>query len=192
MNVETLCLGPLQTNCYLVELPSGLLVIDPAEPAPALLDAIGVRRVILVLDTHGHFDHVGGNAALARRGTPVALHSADIPLVEEWFPEHPPIDRHLVDGEEIAPGLHAVHVPGHSPGSMMFVGHGLAFCGDLVFAGSIGRTDLPGSSPQAMAASLRRLLNLPDETTLYPGHGPPTLLARERETNPFLGDLRRD
>jgi glyoxylase-like metal-dependent hydrolase (beta-lactamase superfamily II) len=187
MNVETLCLGALRTNCYLVTRPEGLLVIDPAEPARELLDAIGDRRVLMVLNTHGHFDHVGGNAMLAKRGAPIAIHPAEIPFLEHWFPEHPPIDRPLADGDVIA-GLTARHLPGHSPGGMVFAGDGTLFCGDLLFAGSIGRTDLPGGSPAAMVASLRRLADYPEETMVYPGHGPPTTLAREWADNPFLKD----
>jgi len=184
MRVSSACLGPLGANCYLIEIDSGILVVDPAEDAPALRDLIGERSVDAVVLTHGHFDHVGG--AWSIDGAPVALHPADLPFVDQEFPGHEPIERRLEDGIEILPGVEVIHLPGHSPGSVALRIGASLFVGDVLFAGSIGRTDLPGSSPEAMAASLRRLASLPGDYDVYPGHGPATTLEIERATNPYL------
>jgi glyoxylase-like metal-dependent hydrolase (beta-lactamase superfamily II) len=189
MKVETLCLGPLATNCYLVEIGETLVVIDPGEPEVTLLQAIEDREIRWVLNTHGHFDHVGGNWELAKRGAPLAIHPEDMPFLDEWFPDHTPVDHLLADGEHIADALKVLSLPGHSPGSVIFATDDTIFGGDLLFAGSIGRTDLPGGSPETMIRSLRALLAFPDETMVFPGHGPPTTIGRERATNPFLRGL---
>lgn len=189
MKIETLCLGPLATNCYLVEIGEALLVIDPGEPEPALLEAIDGRTVAWVLNTHGHFDHVGGNWELAKRGAPLAIHPEDLPFLDEGFPDHAPVDRLLADGERILDTLRVLSLPGHSRGSVAFVTEDTIFGGDLLFAGSVGRTDLPGGSTERMIESLRALLRFPDDTMVFPGHGPPTTIGRERGTNPFLRGL---
>lgn len=143
-----------------------------------------------MLNTHGHFDHVGGDWALKEEGARVAIHKADLAILDHFYPGHPPVDRYLEEGDEVVPGLVVLHVPGHSPGSVVFVGDGILFSGDLLFSGSIGRTDLPGGSDRAMEESLRRILELLGGYTVYPGHGPRTTLAREKRTNPFLLELR--
>ncbi len=184
MRVSSACLGPLGANCYLIETDSGTLVVDPAEDTPALRDLIGERSIDVVVLTHGHYDHVGG--AWSVGGAPVALHPADLPYVDQAFPRHEPIQRRLEDGLEILPGVTVMHLPGHSPGSVALrIGDAL-FVGDVLFAGSIGRTDFPGGSPQAMVASLCRLVSLPGDYDVYPGHGPVTTLDTERATNPYL------
>jgi len=183
MRIESICLGPLATNCYLVESGGMTLLIDPAEDSDRLRSFLDGRRVDFVVDTHGHFDHVGGN--WAANGAPVCCHEADLPYLDHAHPGHPPVDRYLKDGDELS-GLRVLHTPGHSPGSIVLAGDHVLFVGDLLFAGSVGRTDLPGGSPRRMAESLRRIARLPGEYTVYPGHGPPTTLERERRTNPFL------
>ena len=186
MQIESICLGALATNCYLVNANGTTIIIDPAEDAAPLHSLIGSRRVDLVVNTHGHFDHVGGDWVLQERGARIRLHRADLPYVDHYYPDHPPIDATLEDGEEIAGILRVLHVPGHSPGSIALMGEGFVFSGDLLFAGSIGRTDLPGGSMEEMRKSLRRLLALPDNTRVFPGHGETTTLGKERRTNPFL------
>lgn len=192
MQIESICLGALATNCYLVSANGTTIIIDPAEPSAPLHSLIGTRKVDLVVNTHGHFDHVGGDWVLREQGARIRLHQADLPYVDHYYPNHPPIDACLEDGEEIAGILRVLHVPGHSPGSIVLVGEGVAFSGDLLFAGSIGRTDLPGGSMEDMRESLRRLLALPGNTRVYPGHGEATTLEKERRTNPFLIPIKGD
>ncbi len=184
MRVSSICLGPLATNCYLIEADGTRMLIDPAEDSEALMSFLGDRAVDIVLLTHGHFDHVGG--AWACDGARVMIHEADLPYVDHVHPDHRPIDRFVDEGDEILPGLKILHTPGHSPGSIVLLGDGILFGGDLLFAGSIGRTDFPGGSPREMEASLRRIATLSGDLTVYPGHGEITTLAEERETNPFL------
>ena len=186
MQIESICLGALDTNCYLVSANGTTIIIDPAEPSTPLHSLIGTRRVDLVVNTHGHFDHIGGDWILKERGARIRLHHADLPYVDHYYPDHPPIDAYVEDGEEIAGVLRVLHVPGHSPGSIALVGEEIAFSGDLLFAGSIGRTDLPGGSMRDMRESLRRFLALPGNTRVYPGHGDATTIEKERRTNPFL------
>lgn len=188
MRVSSICLGPLATNTYLVETGDACVLIDPAEDSEALrsfLDGASVDAVVL---THGHFDHIGG--AWACDDAKVMMHAADLPYVEHFFPDHGPIDRSLQEGDEILAGLKVLHTPGHSPGSIVLMADGVLFTGDLLFAGSIGRTDLPGGSAREMEASLRRVVRLPGDPRVYPGHGDATSLGKERATNPFLATMR--
>lgn len=187
MRVASICLGPLATNCYLVEHGGCALLIDPAEDSPALRTLIGNGRIDWIINTHGHHDHTGGDWAFP--GVPVRIHAADLPFLEETHPDHPPIGRALEEGEHVIDGLTVLHTPGHSPGSVVLVGDGVLFAGDLLFAGSIGRTDLPGGSVEEIVASLRRVVRLPGDYTVYPGHGEATTLELERRCNPFLVGL---
>jgi len=188
MRVSSACLGPLATNCYLVELESGTLLIDPAEDCPALHSLINNRPIDVVVLTHGHFDHVGGAWAV---NTPqIVMHRDDLSFVDEYFPNHDPIHRFVKDGDEILPGVEVLHLPGHSPGSMVLQVGDALFVGDVLFAGSIGRTDFPGGSMKVMAESLRRLKDLPGDYDVYPGHGDFTTLNCERQINPYIRMLR--
>jgi glyoxylase-like metal-dependent hydrolase (beta-lactamase superfamily II) len=191
MRIESICLGSLATNCYLVSVDGTTIIIDPAEPSELLHSFIGRRTIDLVVNTHGHFDHVGGNWVLQKQGARVRIHPADIPYVDHFYPDHPAIDSPLEEGEEIAGILRVLHVPGHSPGSIALKGDGVIFSGDLLFAGSIGRTDLPGGSVKAMRKSLERILALPGDVRIYPGHGEATTVENERRTNPFVRCLPR-
>jgi hydroxyacylglutathione hydrolase len=188
MRVSSACLGPLGTNCYLIEWESGTLLVDPAEDSPALHALIADRRIDKVILTHGHFDHVGG--AWAVKDTIVTIHPEDLPFVDEAFPGHGPIEGTLLEGETILSGVQILHLPGHSPGSIALRIDDALFVGDVLFAGSIGRTDLPGGSSSAMSESLRRLVSLPGDYDVYPGHGEATTLACERAINPYLRMLR--
>ena len=189
MRVETICLGELATNCYLVDAGGTNVLIDPAQSCDALTLFLSDRKIDLVVNTHGHFDHIGGNWPLKESGAKLLIHSADLPLVDRFYPDHPPFDRYLEDGDILPGNLRVMHTPGHSPGSIVLIGEGILFVGDLLFAGSIGRTDLPGGSMSEMNASLRRLLSLPGEYRVYPGHGPSTTLRREKRANPYLTRL---
>lgn len=197
--------GPLQANAYLAicEETGRCALVDPgAEPARLLAAAAGEgARIESILLTHAHIDHVGGVAAAARAtGAPIYLHPADAPLyvaapeqalafgVEIELPPQP--DHELQDGQILQVGaaqLEVRHTPGHSPGHVCLIGDGFALVGDCVFAGSIGRTDLPGGDYRKLLEAIQeKLLTLPDDTVLHPGHGPATTVGRERLANPFL------
>ena len=187
MKVLSVCLGPLATNCYLIEHGGRTLLVDPAEDSPELHAFVGDRTIDVIVNTHGHFDHTGGNWAFP--GVPVRIHASDQAYLKVDYPEHPPLGEPLDEGEEIVDGLTVLHTPGHSPGSVVLLGPDLLIAGDLLFAGSIGRTDLRGGSVDDMAASLRRIVRLPGDYTVYPGHGEITTLDTERRRNPFLVGL---
>lgn len=210
MSVSGITVGPLEENCWLLADPDAgeAVLVDPGDEAERLLAAVEATGCALtaIWLTHAHFDHVGGIAGIRRRhpDVPVYLHPADAPLLAmsgaaalRWgvpFESPPPADRGLAEGDLLRVGRHEFtvqHVPGHAPGHVMFVGAGAVFSGDLLFAGSIGRTDLPLCDPAAMQRSLERIAALPDETVVHPGHGPRTTIARERTTNPFLSGAAR-
>lgn len=210
MLVEILSVGALQANCVLVadETSRRTLIIDPGDEASRILAT--ARRLELVPEaivaTHGHFDHVGAVRAVreAARVPFLALReeqemleaaSARAELFGFVVDPPPPADRWLSPGEELRAGalrFAVVHAPGHSPGHLILVGEGIAVVGDVVFAGSVGRTDLPGGDTETLFHSIKtHVLPLPDATVLYPGHGPITSVGRERATNPFLVMLAR-
>jgi glyoxylase-like metal-dependent hydrolase (beta-lactamase superfamily II) len=205
MKVSAFTVGPFQENAYLVidEHAGQCVFIDPGDEGPRLLKALRASGATLtaIWLTHAHLDHVGAVAALKREyDVPVYLHPLDRPLYERAdrqaaayglpFEQPPAPDRELAEGESVSVGemtFDVLHVPGHAPGHVIFYRDDVAFVGDLIFAGSIGRTDLPGSNPQDMTDSLERVSStLPAELTLYPGHGPATTMGRELASNPFL------
>ncbi len=206
--VAVYSLGPVQTNCFLVfdSESRECVVIDPAWEGERLADEIARRGLALkaVLVTHAHFDHIGGCAALvARHPAPIYLHPADLPL---WSVEGgaayfglaieplPPAGPAFEDGMHLRCGVldfEVLHLPGHTPGhvGLLEAARGWLFSGDVLFADSIGRTDLPGGDYATLMASIRdRLLTLPDSTVVYSGHGPETTIGRERRTNPFINE----
>ena len=205
MNVVQIPGGQFVENCYLVidEATQACAVIDPGEQAGLILHklrASGAQPVGIWL-THAHIDHVLGVPELtAETGAPVYLHPGDrelydaVPDQAAWFgltadPLRPP-DRELAAGDRLTVGgleFTVRHAPGHSPGHVVFAGHGAVFGGDVLFQGSIGRTDLPGGDFDTLIHSIEReLLVLPDSTIVYTGHGPATTIGAERRTNPFL------
>ena len=138
LKIDALSLGPLATNCYIVSDGIRTIVIDPAEDAEALRVSLAGKKVDGIINTHGHFDHVGGNWAIDPSGTRIFIHPADIPWVDEAYPGHPPFVHHLKEGDTPIPSLEVLHLPGHSLGSVALVGGGAIFCGDVLFAGSVG------------------------------------------------------
>ncbi len=207
---EILAVGPLQCNCSIIgdEASREAIVLDPGDDVEDVMELLrrhklSVKQIVI---THAHIDHVGGAMKLKRlTGAPILINQNDYALLKMldaqagWVGMRPPgpitVDHSLADGDQVrAGGLtgSVLHTPGHTEGSicLYFPGERMLFAGDTLFAGSIGRTDLPGGSYNKIMASLHGpVLSLPDDTIVVPGHGPLTTIGDERETNPFL--LRR-
>jgi hydroxyacylglutathione hydrolase len=197
--------GQFGENCWLLAdgRTGDAVMIDPGEEPAMFLAELDTRRWTLraIWITHGHIDHILGVAAVKRAtGAPLYLHPADRPLYDAlaeqgaWFglraDPPPPPDQALAAGQQLVVGgleFTVRHTPGHSPGSVSFVGQGTIFGGDVLFNGSIGRTDLPGGDFATLMRSIQRdFLSLPDSTVVRSGHGPETTIGVERLTNPFL------
>jgi len=207
MKIETIIVGPLQVNCYVVYDKKSLdaIVIDPGDEPEKVLKLAKSQdlRIRSIICTHGHFDHTGGIYAIRERtGAKVLLHVDELPVYLQaashgaiWGlnitePPHP--DQFVKDGDDISAGstvLKVMHTPGHSPGGICLAAGSIVFTGDTVFAGSIGRTDFPGGSIEALKISFRKILSLPPETVLYPGHGNWTTVADEWRQNFFVHEL---
>ncbi len=206
--VEQLELGPLGTNCYLVRADrtaTEAVVVDPSGSAAEIRLRLAQHgaRCVAILVTHGHWDHLLGVAELADgTGAPVTMPEGERALLENagsftppgvairsWTPE-----QTVEGGESLeAAGISfaVLAVPGHSPAHVAYAADGALFSGDVLFAGSVGRTDLPGGSWETLLASIRTLTErFPSETVVYPGHGPATTLGAELDGNPFLAELR--
>ena len=199
--------GPLGCNCYVVGDPETkeAVVIDPGDDAALLiaeLARLGVT-VTAIVATHAHFDHlVAGEELRSHTGAPFHLHADDRFLLDWWqesgrlflgveLPPPPEIDAGADEGLVLTAGgtkLEVVHTPGHSPGSISLVGADALFSGDALFAGSVGRTDLPGGDTKVLFDAIKsKLFAFDDSTPVYPGHGEPTTVGEEKERNPFVG-----
>ena len=207
--------GMLQCNCSILGDPvtREAIVVDPGDEVGRILDLLGRHKLTVkaIISTHAHIDHVGGLSRLHQcTGAPVMIHRDDLPLYKGLdeqaaflgmpTPEMAEIDHLLREGDPLRWGSYearVIHTPGHTPGSVCLympkdsshvtVPVPQLFAGDTLFAGSIGRTDLWGGSMEQILASLKgKLLELPDETIVYPGHGPATTIGKERDSNPFL------
>ena len=205
LSLQRFTVGPLQENCYLLtdEETKGAVLIDPGDEAPKLIQALGGYDLRAIWLTHAHFDHVGALAQLQEAySVPTYLHPADEPLLANAAASaarfglrlrQPEVEYEpLGDAQVLSLGAHQAHslfTPGHAPGHIAFYLPDEAFvlAGDALFQGSVGRTDLPGGNHAQLIRSIKsKLLTLPDETTVYPGHGPETTVGREAKTNPFL------
>jgi len=204
MIVNSLTLGPMQANCYLLECEETLsaVVIDPGDDADVILNILEEHKLNLelIINTHGHIDHIAANSDLKQKtNAQLCIHELDADMIVN--PQKnlssfigraissPPANKILKDGDILEAGmisLKVIHTPGHSPGSICLLTDEAIFTGDLLFAGSIGRYDFPGSSYKQIINSLKKIMELDDSIEVYPGHGPITTIGEERNTNPFL------
>jgi hydroxyacylglutathione hydrolase len=207
--VKTITVGAFQENSYLVvdDRSNRAVIVDPGSEGERLVEAIDRSGATLeaIWITHAHVDHVGAIAFVKRKwDVPIYLHPLDRRLYDAAgrqaqvyglpFEEPPAPDHEFADGQQIKVGdaeMTVLHAPGHSPGHVVIHGNGIALVGDCLFAGSIGRTDLPFSNPPQLAASLEKISALAPETVVYPGHGMETTIGQERLSNPFLNGTAR-
>ncbi|MGA2152626.1 MAG: MBL fold metallo-hydrolase [Geobacteraceae bacterium] len=207
MIFETLVVGPLGVNCFILgcdETKEGV-VVDPGGDSGKIIAAISRLglRIPCVINTHGHFDHVGGNSkVLEHTGAELLVHEADVRYLSRAAEiavkygvatdNSPQPDRFLENGMILSFGnyrMEVLHTPGHTPGGccLYLAGEGMVITGDTLFADGVGRTDFPGGSHKALLESIRtRLLTLPDATRVYPGHGPSSTIGHERRHNPYI------
>jgi glyoxylase-like metal-dependent hydrolase (beta-lactamase superfamily II) len=208
MEIRTYTVGPVLTNCYVVwcdETKEGI-IIDPGfirqDEARPILKTIEKNSLLVrsIINTHGHPDHTCGNGILKRAiDAPILIHQLDAHLLSDegkkrglafGIPVDSPIaDANLKENEPVSFGkvkLRVLHTPGHSPGSISLVGSQAVFTGDTLFAGSMGRVDLPGGSLPEIRKSLQKLVALPSNLIVYPGHGPKSTIEREKNFNPFV------
>ncbi len=205
MILDTLPTGPLEVNCYIIgcEETREAAVIDPGGDVDRILQLLRKHRLnaVKIINTHGHFDHIGGNRALLEAtGAELIIHQDDRLLLDQAGTHaanfglradpSPAPTRELIGGETLQLGklsLQVIHTPGHSPGGICLYVEDILIVGDTLFAGSIGRTDLPGGDHQLLINGIKeKLLSLPEATRVYPGHGPMTTIGQEKLYNPFL------
>ena len=204
MIIKSMAVGPIMANCFIVgcEKTREAAVIDPGDEADRILLTLADAGLTVkaILNTHGHFDHVGGNRRLkSATGAPLMIHRLDAPMLKSlaqsaaaWgmrAEDSPEPDRFLDEGDKVTFGeitLGVLHTPGHTPGGISFHADSAVFVGDTLFAGSIGRTDFPGGDYDTIIASIqKKLFPLGDDVVAYTGHGPETTIGREKRTNPF-------
>ena len=201
MNLQTYACGAFATNCYILEHKNTVLVIDPNGKAQKLIDRLGEKKITAILLTHGHFDHIGAVDDLVKMyHCPVYVSPEDQILLEDeslntmsGYTAHvrsktTPLLEGSVRIGDIP--LEITSAPGHTPGSVLISIGKYCFCGDVVFSGSIGRTDLPLGNESQMRQTLKMVRTMDPETVFYPGHGPATTLANELQVNPFLKSHR--
>jgi glyoxylase-like metal-dependent hydrolase (beta-lactamase superfamily II) len=201
MRVQVFTVGMLSTNCYVVNCQETqqAIIIDPGldsySEATQIFHYVKERvlEVKFIVNTHGHSDHVHGNATLKKTyNVPICIHVDDAYFISGLDENAPPASVLMEDGDLVKFGnvtLKVMHTPGHTRGSISLVGEKSVFTGDTLFAGGIGRTDFPEGSDRDMRLSLKKLLSLPDDYVVYPGHGVASIMGDERRFNPFLQSL---
>ena len=206
--IKTLTVGPIMANCFILgcQQTNEAVVIDPGDEADRILATMAEDQLELkyIVNTHGHFDHVGGNKSLhetTKAG--ILIHALDEPMLQSlsasaaaWglaAENSPPPERTVADGDTVSFGkfnLDVIHTPGHTPGGISLHMNGYVFVGDTLFAGSIGRTDFPGGDYGTLISSIqKKLFPLGDDIQVFTGHGPETTIGREKQKrfNPFVG-----
>ncbi len=204
MLVEAFTVGMLSTNCYVAssQQTKDAIIIDPgldfSREAKPIFNYIEKAKLKVggIVNTHGHEDHVKGNAIFQQEyNVPIYIHTRDAYFLEGMEQKDAPANVLLEEGNIINVGvknLKVIHTPGHTPGSICLLGEKLVFTGDTLFAGGIGRTDFPEGSMTDMRLSLQKLVRLPDNLLVYPGHGETTMIGEEKRVNPFLNTRSQD
>ena len=202
-----MAVGPIMANCFVLgcENTAEAAVIDPGDEPDRILATLADNNLTakLIINTHGHFDHVGANRKLKEAtGAPILIHALDTPMLSQlassaaaWgmvAENSPPPDREIEDGDQVNFGditLTVLHTPGHTPGGISLYTDTEVFVGDTLFAGSIGRTDFAGGSFETLKNSIQqKLFTLNEDLVVYPGHNNPTTIGTEKRTNPFVGE----
>jgi glyoxylase-like metal-dependent hydrolase (beta-lactamase superfamily II) len=207
MILERMVVGPLEENTYIVadEETKQAIVIDPGDEADRILEVIKDKelQVSSIICTHTHFDHVGAVGDLRKAtGAEILIHEEDMQVYASardqaafWgyeVDDLPEPDGFLDEGDEVEAGnlkFRVIHSPGHSPGGLCLYGEGVVFTGDTIFKGSVGRTDFPGGNIEELKKSFRRVLDLPEDTKIFSGHGPETSVGMEKKTNFFANEF---
>lgn len=205
MKVKWIAVGALETNCYLIYSEDTLecIIVDPGAEPDKIVQEVNANSLkpIAIINTHGHVDHVGANKPVKQEfDIPLYIHQADLKLLKSALQsgfglmigakKSPSPDKFLKEGDTLKLGkshLRVIHTPGHSPGSISLLGDGFILSGDALFQSGVGRTDLPGGSWEELQESIKRkILTLPPNTVVFPGHGPPTKVSIEKNSNPYL------
>ncbi|MFH1992448.1 MAG: MBL fold metallo-hydrolase [Pseudomonadota bacterium] len=208
MIIKELVVGPLMANCFIFgcEKTKEAVVIDPGGDADRILLSLADAKlqVKYIINTHGHFDHVGGNGKMKKAtGADILIHPLDAPMLGSLssnaaifgisVENSPPCDRTIQEGETVSFGeitLEVIHTPGHTPGGISLFTNGILFVGDTLFAGSIGRTDFPGGDFNTLISSIQnKLFKMKNDVRVFSGHGPETTIGTEKRYNPFVGQF---